>query len=231
MKKGNMFYLLLVSLAAVLFLGVNTQHASAKDIFAYQGFSYVGTGKQATVYGIDDSDGYEHTNPANVVIPEKVVDSDNGKTYTVTKVAKDAFDSNFGAIKSVHLPDTITSIGEEAFSYARLTSFTAPRDLKYIGEDAFEFNKLSSLKLNKKLVSISWGGFAYNKLTTLNCPSSLRSIGTAAFVSNKLKTVKFNKGLKSVSRYAFEYNKLHVHKLHIAKSTKVSKLAFDGNYK
>jgi len=232
-KQRNAFYMLLMSLASVLlFLGINTTGASAKDSFGYQGFWYEAAGKQATAWGIDDSDGNEHTYPANIVIPEKVVDPDNGQTYTVTKVGKGAFQSGaYGTTKSVHLPDTVASIGESAFESDRLTSFTAPRNLKYVGEDAFESNKISSLKLNKKLVSISWGGFAFNKITTLNCPSTLRSIGTAAFVSNKLKTVKFNKGLKNISRYAFEGNKLHVHTLHIAKSTKVSKLAFDENYK
>ena len=105
-----------------------------------------------------------------------------GITYHVTSIADNAFKNCY--MKSINLPNTITSIGNYAFQGCnRLMSVTFPSGLKSLGAYAFQnCAKLVSVTLPDGLTSI--GDYTFNrcfKLESVTLPNSLTSIGNHAF--------------------------------------------------
>ena len=71
--------------------------------------------------------------PKNVTIPSTV--SDGGKTYIVERIGANAFDEP--GLLSVVLPNTIKSIGDDAFRGSSLESINLPIGLERIERCAF----------------------------------------------------------------------------------------------
>lgn len=104
-----------------------------------------------------------------------------------TQIGTDAF--NGSGITSVTIPDTVTSIGSQAFKWCSgLTSVTIPSSVTTIGNYAFQkCTGLTSVTLSGNLASIGIYGFAdCSKLATINatgltqCPS----VSTGTVFSN-----------------------------------------------
>lgn len=94
--------------------------------------------------------GSESTYSGDIKIPETV--THEGTTYMVTKIGKGAFggsDVQPCPVKSVELPNTITEIGDSAFSHAKsLSSLNIPESVTTIGVRAFaKCYKLKSLEI------------------------------------------------------------------------------------
>ena len=86
-------------------------------------------------------------------IPSTV--SYNGRQYTVTEVAANAFSGGNMRLNQVVLPPTITKIGAQAFALCiRLNRINFPEGLQEIGEMAFASTKLQSLALPQSLLSV-----------------------------------------------------------------------------
>ena len=104
------------------------------------------------------------TDASAVVIPETVMH--NHKSYRITSIGKNAFYALFGCndyLKSLQLPDSITTIGKGAFQFLyQLTSITIPDGVTTIENMLFESCKsLTEINLPKKLTSI--GNMAFYK--------------------------------------------------------------------
>jgi hypothetical protein len=130
----------------------------------------------------------------------------------VTSIRDGAFDG-FGIalgnkIKSVTIPDSVTSIGESAFSSNQLTSVTIPDSVTSIGESAFSSNQLTSVTIPSAVTTIGDKSFAYNQLTNVTIPSAVTTIGDRAFEYNQLTSVTIPDSVTSIGDYAFEYNQL-----------------------
>ena len=101
-----------------------------------------------------------------------------------------------GAKTSVTIPNSITYIGELAFSGCRgLTSVTIPNSVTSIGRSAFSgCSGLTSVTIGTGVTSIGGGAFAYcSGLTSVTIPNSVTSIGNYAFDScSGLTTLNFN---------------------------------------
>ncbi len=100
---------------------------------------------------------------------------------------------NMRNLKSVDLPEGLTTIGDYAFQgCSRLASIDLPDSLTTIGDYAFrECYQLTSIDLPDGLSTI--GDYAFRacwNLSTLSLPLSVRTIGEYAF-SNYLKTVNY----------------------------------------
>ena len=98
---------------------------------------------------------------------------------SVTSIGNRAF-SSFRKLTSIIIPDSVTSIGVGAFSGCTgLTSITIPDSVKSIGDYAFsECRGLTSIKIPDSVSSIGNHAFEYCKvLTDITISDSVKSIG------------------------------------------------------
>lgn len=160
----------MLPLSAVTAFAADT---STEQEASYKGYKYAYTvnGGNATItkfLGPDDS-----ANPVDsastvsydIEIPEKL------GIYTVTGLGKDSFTGypfagdwyKFGRnIRSVTIPQSVTSIGDHAFYYCTaLTEITIPQSVTFMGDRAFTgCAKLNSLTIDDAAISIGDWAFA-----------------------------------------------------------------------
>lgn len=113
---------------------------------------------------------------ADVTIPSRY----QGKP--VTEIGRAAFFNS--AVTSVTIPDSVTSISDEAFiNCPKLTNISIPNSVTYIGFSAFSScTSLKSITLPSSLSFISGALFlGCSQLTTIHIPVSVTSIGNNAF--------------------------------------------------
>lgn len=113
---------------------------------------------------------------ADVTIPSRY----QGKP--VTTIGHAAFFNS--AVTSVTIPDSVTSISDEAFiNCPKLTNISISNSVTYIGFSAFSScTSLKSITLPSSLSSISGALFlGCSQLTTIHIPVSVTSIGNNAF--------------------------------------------------
>ena len=160
-----------------------------------------------TGYTVSAGKYYDET---DVVIPATY----NGKK--VTKIANSAFSyvKNKENIKSITIPNSVTSIGSYAFSgCSSLTSITIPNSVTSIGGGAFygcrsltsvtmsnsvtsigsyafyDCSSLTSITIGNSVTSIGGGAFEKcSSLTSITIPNSVTSIGGGAFISCPIET-------------------------------------------
>ena len=134
-------------------------------------------------------------------------------------------------IKSVTIPDSVTSIGNYAFSYCSgLTSITIPNSVTSMGEHAFSYcSGLTSVSIGNGMSSIgnyafygckgltsvtigdsvtSIGGSAFSGctgLTSITIPDSVTRIDESAFSGcTGLTSITIPDSVKSIGKYAFK---------------------------
>ena len=94
----------------------------------------------------------------SIIIPESV--TYGGVTYSVTSIGDRAFERCSG-LTSVEIPNSVTSIGGQAFFGAGLTSVTIPNSVKSIGTQAFAHCGLKSVTIPSSVTDISIYVFQY----------------------------------------------------------------------
>ena len=149
--------------------------------------------------------------------------------YTVSAINIGAFFFSTD-LKKVTIPDTVTSIGAEAFVYCEslteidlgkgvteigehsfydcdLKKLEIPDSVESIGKTAFSDNKhLTEVKLGKGLTEIPERAFSFCGLTSLNIPENITSIGDLAFLQNPdLKEVYIPATVTEIGSNAFGY--------------------------
>lgn len=160
------------------------------------------------IYTFDTKDdtvvikGYKGSD-VNVVIPAMI-----GK-YQVVGIGQAAFSPRASGVRadakavrtnllSVVLPDSVLSIGDEAFAHcSRLAQITLPKNVSTIGSNAFDnCRNLKAIDLSKSLERI--GDAAFNSciaLSTLTIPSTVTELGKGIFrYCNKLETISVEDG-------------------------------------
>jgi hypothetical protein len=125
---------------------------------------------------------YSDIGPKEIIIPSTI------GCIPVTAIGKGAFfdqsKKEGKGLISVIIPDSVTTIGDNAFNHNKLISVVIPSSVTSIGNEAF------------------WD----NQLTSIIIPDSVTSIGYHAFHDNKLIniTIGANLSLKYVFRCGFE---------------------------
>jgi hypothetical protein len=208
MRRRVMGFVTAAGMAAVVVLGTAVPaSATVGDVFTVDYITYTVTSEDpATVAATD----YNEAGGTTVVIPSTEVNA--GTTYTVTSIGDYAFEGDrYGsgfALKSVTIPDSVTSIRDSAFRDNLLDSVTIPDSVTSIRGSAFRDNKLASVTIPNSVTSIGDHAFWSNSLTTVTIPNSVTSISDATFGGNKLESVTIPDSVTSIGSAAFAYNKL-----------------------
>ena len=108
-----------------------------------------------------------------------------------------------GSMKTI-IPNSVTSIGEGAFSGCSLTSLTIPNSVTSIGDVAFFGCSLTSLTIPNSVISIGYAAFYGCSLTSLTIPNSVTNIGEYAFAfCSNLKTITIPNSVTSIGVNTF----------------------------
>ena len=136
------------------------------------------------------------------------VSAEDLEGYTILQ--KDIFGTarDYGAkkVRHIELPNSMTSIGYEAFYHcSSLTSITIPNSVTSIGEYAFANTGLTSITIPDSVTSISAYTFSYcSSLTSITIPDSVTSIGDEAFRECAgLTSITIPNSVTSIGKNAF----------------------------
>ncbi|MBE6424880.1 MAG: leucine-rich repeat domain-containing protein, partial [Planctomycetaceae bacterium] len=103
------------------------------------------------------------------------------------------------------IPDSVTSIGNEAFRWCKsLTSVTIPDSVTSIGDSAFSScDSLTSVTIPNSVTSIGEGAFlGCDNLTSVTIPDSVTSIGYRAFEGCSKDLIIYGKAGSEAEWYA-----------------------------
>ena len=123
-----------------------------------------------------------YTEPeGNIVIPSEV--ENNGIKYNVTCIGESAF-GKCEKIKSVIIPNTVTSIEYSAFAFCSIESVTIGNSVTKIGNQAFRNSDLKSITIPNSVTSIEGGAFfECYYLKSITIPSTVTNIGDGVCAS------------------------------------------------
>lgn len=127
---------------------------------------------------------YDKTCGSDVVIPETI----KGKTVTKIGNANSSYDNVFASkeLTSVVIPDTIISIGRQAFYHNSISYLDLGNSITEIGYEAFHSNALTNIVFPQSLKKIGNGSFMGNYLTSIPSLENLE-YGSGAFSFNSVK--------------------------------------------
>jgi len=102
--------------------------------------------------------------------------------YQVTSIGSSAF-LNCSSVTNVTIPNTVTNIDFQAFTYCGLTSVTIPDSVTGIKGSAFMYcSSLASLTIGESVISIGYDVFyGCSSLTNVIIPNSVTNIKSTAF--------------------------------------------------
>ena len=182
-EKQKIMVLMLIAVLSMASLVVITDPAAADDASYYDHIAtnnntevqitgYHGPGGDITIP--TSFDGKPVTSLGNGSFPVSI---GNGITSviipdTVRSIGSNAFFRS--PLTSITIPDSVTSIGSMAFSSCELNSVTIPRNVASIGNEAFSNNPLVSISVdvNNRYFASSADGLLYDKTMTdlIQCP-------------------------------------------------------------
>lgn len=147
-----------------------------------------------------NSEGIENiTAVLDNIIPEPAPKSENNAKFAATPTAF----TTASNLKSIDIPDGVTSLGKNAFAYyTALKTITIPNSVTSIATNAFgNCTSLASIEIPDSVTSIGSVAFQYcTALKTVNIPSSVTSIGNSAFTNcTALETITIDKPEGSIT--------------------------------
>lgn len=168
---------------------------------------------------------------SDIVIPSQI------GGIAVTEIGDYAFNGQNGidkpiAITSVTIGESVTTIGEQAFSNCtEIQSIRIPNTVTYVGPSAFQnCTGLIGIAFGDSMTEISNGMFdGCEALRNVTIPDNVKSIGEEAFRScTNLANIEMGKGVLSVGYRAF-YGCTSLKKVEVGESvTTLGEAAFES---
>lgn len=124
----------------------------------------------------------------------------------ITRIGDQAFYRR--KLTTVVIPETVESIGYDAFGVCNLEEVKLPEALVDIEGFAFYRNKLKKVIFGDKVKYIEPSAFALNDLAEIDLPETVEEIGASAFYKNHLTEVKLPEGIKKIDMFAFNKNNI-----------------------
>lgn len=142
--------------------------------------------------------GYKGTVPSRLEIPETV------DGVSVTGIADQAFKGAEGITEAV-LPDSLTTIGAQAFSGCSSLGKINLSGVTSLGKECLRGTAVQKIVLAEGLKEIPEAAFqSCSSLSRVVLPDSLVAIGSRAFSScGSLQRIALNEGLKTIGKEAF----------------------------
>lgn len=113
------------------------------------------------------------------------------------------------AIEDIHMPDSITSIGDHAFAKChRLRTIHIPDSVTSIGDDAFlSCDALTSVAIPDSVTSMGqWAFSTCSNLTSVVIGNNIINLGIGVFAHcPKLTSIVIPDGVTGIDGYAFQY--------------------------
>lgn len=97
-----------------------------------------------------------------------------------TKINANAI-SGCSSITSITIPNTVTTIGDNAFEETGITSITIPNSVSSIGKDVFANTKIANVTFNANIKTFGTWFEGITTLKSINIPSSVTAISSDAF--------------------------------------------------
>lgn len=181
----------LLFLFAFVFFGSGLSIPEVRaDIVQDSDFIYVESETEIRIHG------YSGTS-TDVTIPGSI----NGKPVTFVTGLNDK------QLTSVTIPDSVTVIGNGAFTNNALTDITIPGSVTHIDYYAFRNNQLTGVEIPDSVEFIGRAAFQSNRLQRATL-GNVSEIGAYAFSDNQLEEIAIPADVAEIGENAFEKNNL-----------------------
>jgi len=122
---------------------------------------------------------------------------------SVISIGNNAFDHCYNLV-SINFPSSLESIGGTAFWGCSIESVILPNSLTYLGPLAFyNCQSLRSLTLSSSLRNISYCAFGGCNLVNVVIPDGIKTIEDGAFNNSCFETIELGKDVSSIGGTAF----------------------------
>jgi hypothetical protein len=143
--------------------------------------------------------------PGILTIPASVLNG--GINYTVTSIGNNAF-RNCNSLTKISIPNSVTSIKDDAFNSTGLTTITIPNSVTSIGNNAFSYcSNLKYVTIADSVASIGKGAFKNcSRIINFTIPNSVTSIEEETFYGClDLASIRIPNSVVSIGKNAFSF--------------------------
>jgi hypothetical protein len=144
-------------------------------------------------------------NPYLVLMRSKRTTITNCNIHDDCKFIYDKAFYQCNAISSIFIPNSVVSIGNNAFEECSITTISLPNSVVNIGNNAFEESSLTTISIPNSVINIGKYAFRDCKdLTSVTIGDSVISIGENAFSNcSKLASINIPNGVTRINDYTF----------------------------